>query len=223
MNLLKKILKSEFFRLALSKVVYFYIKFVLITSKFKIVFEGFDFSSYEHKQSIFATWHGRVLIMPIINPSKLPSCAIVSDHADGRMIGNVIKNAGVSLIFGSSNRRRITALKEIMLGIEQGLNFLITPDGPRGPARKVDGAIVSIASSTGLPIIPSSCSARFAKRFNSWDNFMLPLPFNKITAVFVKPISIPKDLTTEEKENFKILLGQSLEKATILADEDVSR
>lgn len=223
MKFFKKILKSEAFRAFISKLVYFYIKFVLATSKFKIIYDGFDFTSYEYKQSIFATWHGRVLIMPIINPSKLSSCAIVSDHADGRMIGDVIKNAGVSLIFGSSNRRRITALKEIIAKIQQGLNFLITPDGPRGPARKVDGAIVNIASSTTLPILPSSCSVKFAKKFNSWDNFMFPFPFNKITAVFVTPINVPKDITLEEKERFRMLLEKSLERATYLADLDVSR
>ncbi len=223
MKILKKIIKSEGFKSFLCKLVYWYIKFTLYTSKFKIIYDDFEFDDYKFKQAIYATWHGRVLIMPIINPSKLSSCAIVSDHNDGRLIGNVIKQAGVLLIFGSSNRRRITALKEIMTHIKKGYNFLVTPDGPRGPARIVDGAIISIASTTGLPIMPSSCSAKHAKLFNSWDNFMLPLPFNKITAVFTKPIYIPTNITIEEKEHYKAMLKESLDLATKLADEDVKK
>ena len=221
MRLGKKIIRSDFAKSLACKLVYLYIKFVLLTSKIKVIYHGFDFSEYEYRQSIFATWHGRVLIMPIVNPSKLSSCAIVSDHNDGRLIGEVIRQAGVRLIFGSTNRRRISALKEIMTYIKAGFNFLITPDGPRGPARQVDGAIINIASNTGLPIIPSSCSAKSAKIFNSWDNFMLPLPFNKITLVFAKPIEVPTNITATEKSEYNEILRQSLEEITSLADQDV--
>lgn len=221
MSFFKNIIKSEAVKLLICKIVFLYIKFILLTSKFEIIYDGFDFSEYENKQSIFATWHGRVLIMPIINPSKVASCAIVSDHNDGRLIGGVIKQAGISLIYGSSNRRRISALKEIMVGISKGLNFLVTPDGPRGPARKVDGAIINIASATGLPIMPSSYSAKYLKSFNSWDSFILPLPFNKITAVFTKPVIVPKNITLEEKENYKEMLRKSLDHAMTLADNHI--
>ena len=218
MGFIKKIIKSELIRALFCKIMYLYIKFTLFTSRVEIIYHGFDFNDYAYKQSIYATWHGRVLIMPIINPSKISSCAIVSDHNDGRLIGDVIKQAGVLLIFGSSNRRRIAALKEIMAYIKQGFNFLVTPDGPRGPARQVDGAIINIASNSGLPIIPGSCSAKYAKIFNSWDNFMIPLPFNNITIIFTKPIDVPENITLEEKENYNELLRASLEQATIMAD-----
>lgn len=215
----KKIIRSAFVKSLFCKLAYLYIRFILLTSKVKIIFHDFDFKAYEYKQSIFATWHGRVLIMPIVNPSKIASCAIVSDHKDGRLIGGVIKQAGVSLIFGSSNRRRISALKEIMSHIKKGFNFLITPDGPRGPARQVNGAIINIASSSGLEIIPSSCSAKSVKLFNSWDNFMLMLPFNKITVVFMRPIAVPENITLQEKEEYNEILRKSLEQATEIADQ----
>lgn len=218
MKLVKKIFRSQYFKYILCKLVYFYIKFVLLSSKVKIIFNGFDFFEFEQMQSIYATWHGRVLYMPIINPSKIKSCAIVSDHNDGRLIGSVIENAGVKLIYGSSNRRRIFALKEIMSNIEKGLNFLITPDGPRGPACEVDGAIINIASFSGLPIIPGSCSAKRAKIFNSWDKFFFPFPFNNIVIVFNKPIFVPKQITIEEKQEYNSILKTSLNEATDIAD-----
>lgn len=221
MKLSKKIIRSEFVKKLACKLVYLYIKFVLFTSKVQVIFQDFDFSEYEQSQVILATWHGRVMIMPIINPSKRPSCAIVSDHNDGRLIGGVIAHAGVELIYGSSNKRRISSLREIMSGIKRGLNFLITPDGPRGPARQVDGAIINIASSSQLPIIPASCSARSVKIFNSWDKFMLPLPFNEIIIIFDKPIMIPKNITINEKHQYNEMLRKSLDQITDLADERI--
>ena len=221
MKLSKRIIRSDFVKSLLCRLVYLYIKFVLYTSKVKTIFHDFDFTEYEYRQSIYATWHGRVMLMPIVNPSKIKSCAIVSDHNDGRLIGGVIKHAGVELIYGSSNKRRLSSVKEIWIGIKKGLNFLITPDGPRGPARCVDGAIINIASITGLPIIPSSCSARSIKIFNSWDKFMLPLPFNDIILTFAKPIIVPANLSLAEKDEYNKILQNSLNQITDLADSRV--
>ncbi len=221
MQLIKKIIKSQFVKNLLCKFVYLYIKFVLLTSKIKITYQGFNFEDYKNTQCILATWHGRVMIMPIINPFNLPASAIVSDHNDGRLIGGVIEQAGVKLIFGSSNRRRLSSLKEILMYIKKGFNFLITPDGPRGPAREINGAIINIASNTGLPIIPAICSAKSAKIFNSWDKFMLPYPFTEISIIFSKPINIPKVINAEEKNDYTRLLRDSLNQITDLADKQV--
>jgi lysophospholipid acyltransferase (LPLAT)-like uncharacterized protein len=222
MKLSKRIIRSNFVKKLLCKIVYLYIKFVLLTSKVKTIFHDFDFDEYAYTQSIYATWHGRVMLMPIVNPTKLKSCAIVSDHNDGRLIGGVIAHAGVELIYGSSNKNRLSSIKEILKGIKKGLNFLVTPDGPRGPARKVDGAIINIASTTRLPIIPSSCSAKSKKIFNSWDNFMLPLPFNEITLVFAKPIHVPTNLSAEDKSKYNEILQNSLNQITDIADKRVN-
>ena len=221
MQLIKRIIKSEFVRKLACKLVYLYIKFVLFTSKVKITYQDFDFEEHKNNQCILATWHGRVMIMPIINPFKLPASAIVSDHTDGRLIGEVIRQAGVKLIFGSSNRKRLSSLKEILSYIKKGYNFLITPDGPRGPSREINGAIINIASNSNLPIIPAICSARSAKIFNSWDKFMLPYPFTEIAIIFAKPINIPKEISIEEKEKYARILRDSLNQITALADSKV--
>ena len=221
MKLTKKIIRNEVVKKLLCKLVYLYIRFTLLTSLVKFTYQDFDFEEYKNTQCILATWHGRVLIMPAINPFKVPACGIVSDHNDGRLIGEVIKQAGVELIFGSTNRRRISALKEILIYIKKGYNFLITPDGPRGPARQVGGAIINIASSTGLLIFPTSCSAKSAKIFKSWDKFMLPLPFTQIEIVFAKPIKVPANLTAEQRNEYNEILRESLEQITILADKKV--
>ena len=222
MKLSKKIIRSDFVKKLVCKLVYIYIKFVLLTSKVKTIFYDFEFDEYAYRQSIYATWHGRVMMMPLVNPTKLKSCAIVSDHNDGRLIGGMIAHAGIEIIYGSSNKNRLSSIKEILKGIKKGFNFLITPDGPRGPAREVNGAIINIAGSTSLPIIPSSCSVKSKKIFNSWDNFMLPLPFNEIILIFAKPIHIPENLDKESQNKYSKILQDSLNQITDIADKRVN-
>lgn len=221
MKILKKIIKSKFVRKLACKLVYLYIKFLLLTSKVRITYKDFDYEEYKDKQCIFVVWHGRVLIMPSINSFSLPASGLVSDHSDGRLIGEVIKHSGVNLIYGSSNRNQLSSIKEILKCIKEGHNFMITPDGPRGPAREVHGAIINIASTSGLPIIPASCSAKSAKFFNSWDNFMLPYPFNDISIIFGKPIYIPKKIDQNQKEEYRKTVQDSINEMTAIADSQV--
>ena len=124
-------------------------------------------------------------------------------------------------MYGSSNKRPIAALKEILQKIKEGMNFLISPDGPRGPAREVKGATINIASTTGLPIVSATYSAKYTKTFNSWDKFILPLPFNRIIIIFAKPLIIPADISTTEKSKFNQILANSLNQITDLADSRV--
>lgn len=223
MSLFKRIIKSQFVKKFACKIVFYYVKIMLLTSRKTIIYKDFDFEEHKNTQCILATWHGRVLIMPIINPFKLPACAIVSDHNDGRLIGDVIKQQGVELIYGSSNRRRLSSLKEILTYIKRGYNFLITPDGPRGPAQTINGAIINIASTTGLPIIPAICAYKKFKQFRSWDKFMFPFLFNEIVIIFDKPIYIPRDINLDDREKYMIKLRDSLNEITKLSDQKILR
>lgn len=223
MGIFKQIIKSEIVKKMACKLIYIYIKFLFVTSEIKTIFKDSDFKAQRKLQCIFATWHSRVLIMPITKHSDLPSCAIVSDHNDGRLIGEVIKQAGIELIYGSSNRRRLSSLKEIIAYIKKGYNFLITPDGPRGPAEQINGAIINIASSSNLPIIPAICAYKRFKQFNSWDKFIFPYPFNKIAIVFGKPIYIPNDLSLEQRAEYAEILRNSLNEITTIADDIIKK
>ena len=216
-----KVTRSEIFQNIIGWIVFYYIKFALLTSKVKIHYRNFDLEKYQNTQCILATWHGRVLIMPMINPFLKPSSALVSPHKDGRLIGEVVKHANISLIYGSSNKRRIPSLKEILSFIKKGYNFLITPDGPRGPSCSINGAIINIASSTGLPIFPASCAAKRAFFFRTWDKFMFVLPFNHIEIFFDQPIHVPENIDLIAKNNFAQKLKVSLDEITYLAERNL--
>ena len=60
----------------------------------------------------------------------------------------------------------------------------MTPDGPRGPRRKVQPGAVFLAAQTGLPIVPLGVAYANAWRAKSWDQFAVPKPFSQLRESF---------------------------------------
>jgi lysophospholipid acyltransferase (LPLAT)-like uncharacterized protein len=63
----------------------------------------------------------------------------------------------------------------------------ITPDGPRGPARRFASGALVVAQRAGAPIIPLAVATRRAWRLKSWDGFLIPKPFARITVAYGEP------------------------------------
>ena len=74
----------------------------------------------------------------------------------------------------------------------------MTPDGPRGPRMKINSSIVKIASLTGYKIVPLAYSVKNKIFLNSWDKFLLALPFGKGCFIWGKPIKVQKRISYKE-------------------------
>jgi lysophospholipid acyltransferase (LPLAT)-like uncharacterized protein len=63
------------------------------------------------------------------------------------------------------------------------------------------GAVVA-AQRAGVPLylcgIKVYCKYSFK---NSWDHFVLPMPFSKIEITYLKPVYIDKDMSNEDISN----------------------
>ena len=98
----------------------------------------------------------------------------------------------------------------------------ITPDGPRGPNQKVSNGIIKISKATQVPIIPIGFASSKYRTLNSWDSFLITKPFSKSAFVWGKTITIPKNCTDNEIEEYKNILETELnlcvEKAKIETD-----
>jgi lysophospholipid acyltransferase (LPLAT)-like uncharacterized protein len=65
--------------------------------------------------------------------------------------------------------------------LRAGHDVAVTPDGPRGPARQfAPGALVA-AQRAGAPVILVGAAASRAWRLRSWDSFIIPKPFARVT------------------------------------------
>jgi hypothetical protein len=103
--------------------------------------------------------------------------------------------------------------------LKEGLNLVITPDGPRGPRAKVKSGVIELARLTGAPIVPVSFSAVRRRFLKSWDAFLLPLPFSRAVYIWGEPIYVEPMATKEEVAKYQDILAERLDLLTMKADE----
>ncbi len=63
-------------------------------------------------------------------------------------------------------------------------------DGPTGPIGVIKPGLVRIAQQSRSVIVPFVLEADSAWYFKSWDRFMLPKPFSKVTLKYLEPFHI---------------------------------
>ncbi|MBR2140750.1 MAG: DUF374 domain-containing protein [Rickettsiales bacterium] len=212
-----KILKNTIVRSIACWIVSLYIKLVFYTSKVKIIGYTEEYLNLlmNNKSTFVMTWHGKILIAPMIvktllkriNYTKQP-CVLSSKHRDGQIASKIMKFFNFKEIFGSTiNRDKLDKAEEsgavksimiIMREIKSGSSIHLAPDGPRGPVRKINSKIVDIAKKTSTPIFPVSINYYFKKQLRSWDEFQIPLPFGKIVVEYMKPLYTDKNSNVEE-------------------------
>ncbi len=128
---------------------------------------------------------------------------LISLSTDGELIALVAQAFGLPPIRGSSSRRSIAALKELIKTVRSGHHLGMTPDGPRGPLREIQPGTLFLARKTGRPIVPMAYGARKKWIFRGWDEFLVPKPFNRIVVVFGEPIWV--NLSDDMDEKKKVL------------------
>jgi lysophospholipid acyltransferase (LPLAT)-like uncharacterized protein len=164
---------------------------------------------------IFAFWHGQML--PLLWCHRREGVAVViSSHRDGEIIARIAERLGFRTIRGSSSRGAARALLGIVRELEAGSEVAVTPDGPRGPARKFAGGALVAAQRVGVPIVGVGVSASRAWRLKSWDRFMIPKPFSRVNVVYTAPTLVTAATTREaeaEAPRFEALLGEAIAQA----------
>ena len=162
-----------------------------------------------HQGMVMAAWHGHLLPFTIYL-RHLGMAVLVSEHRDGEVIAQVLEHLGFTMIRGSSTRGGARALVEMIKVLRSGVAVCITPDGPKGPARKFAPGAVVAAQRAGVPITTMFVTADRAWSLNSWDGFMIPKPFARIVLHFGQPTftreGTPAD-AAEDAPRFEALLA----------------
>jgi lysophospholipid acyltransferase (LPLAT)-like uncharacterized protein len=171
----------------------------------------------EGRYLIGAFWHQRLLMMPFI-PFQGRAGMLISQHLDGEFIARAVKPFGIDSIRGSTTRGSLSALRGMVRYYQQRGNLAITPDGPQGPRHKVQMGVIELAKQTGAPLFPVAYGASRKKVFNSWDHFVLPLPFSKVVFLWGEPVFVPRDSGREQMEQKRLELEDRLLRITEEAD-----
>ena len=69
---------------------------------------------------------------------------------------------------------------------------------------------VQLAGITGAPIFPMTFGAKYKVVLNSWDRFILPLPFTRCAINFSSPISLPPKSSEQTLEKKRLELEKAL-------------
>lgn len=153
----------------------------------------------KNKQNyIYAIWHSQQAFL-VYAFRKTKACALVSLSKDGEYIAGVLKKFGMKAVRGSTSRGASKAVLELIDMSKKGYHPVITPDGPRGPAKTVQSGALFLAKKTKLPIVPVACGLKNKIVFKSWDKFELPLPFGKSAIVYGNPITVTSKDSLKQK------------------------
>jgi hypothetical protein len=182
---------------------------------------------YQHVEAvttgkIFCGWHGRSLI-PANYFRKLGYWVIISHSQDGEMQTRIFTRFGYNIIRGSTGRGGVRALIESIKVLKKNGSMAITPDGPRGPSGVVQEGVMMMAQKSGCALIPVSTHAKPSFYVNTWDKYMVPMPFAKAVFMFGEPIYVPPDSTPEEVELLRKRLEDEIHRLQSEAENWFSR
>lgn len=140
----------------------------------------------EGRPVLFALWHGQML--PLLWHHRNQGVAVlVSEHKDGEIIARILELTGYALIRGSTSRGAGRALIGIVRTLRSGGDVAITPDGPRGPRHSFAPGAVIAANRSGAPILPTVAHVDRYWQMSSWDGFVIPKPYARITVAYGPP------------------------------------
>jgi len=203
------------------RLAYRYIRLLRASMRFECRNEGvLNTVKDEHGQYIMVFWHSRFVLMRFSHPfGKL--AVLASMHRDAEMLGRVLERLNVVIARGSSTRGGTAGMRELLRRVRAGYDLAITPDGPKGPRRRIKAGVLTAARITGKPMIAIGFGASRGHRIDSWDRTLVPYPFSRGVFVYSEPMFVPADADEAQLERLREELERTLDCVTDEADRAV--
>lgn len=143
------------------------------------------------KPAIVVIWHSRMSLVAR-HGALFGIVTLVSPSRDGDLGVAAATRLGIKTIRGDSQYQAGKALLKLARTLRSGSDIALFADGPLGPPGQLKTGILALAQITQCPIIPVGAEARWKITFNSWDRFLLPLPFSRVCLNIGPPLYIEK-------------------------------
>lgn len=188
-----------------GSMVYYLALIYSMTFRVKVI-NDLEWINYVEKggRVLLCCWHQQffIAVRLISRYRKYNVSVMISKSTDGDIASRVAESAGVFPVRGSSSRNGGPALKEMISRFKEGRMALHLLDGPRGPAGIVKPGAIAIASGADAAIAPVYVRADRAWHARSWDQYMVPGPFSRVTVTFCPLMNLPaiKDGDDFEKQ-----------------------
>ena len=164
---------------------------------------------------LICVWHQQFFcaIRRFPNYNKFNPSIMISQSKDGEIAAGIAKRGGWHPVRGSSSRGGKEALKNMVANLKKTKLATHIVDGPLGPSGRVKAGAIRLAHAADAAIVPFCVYAENGWHFNSWDKFLLPKPFSKVSLRFGKMIKFDK---VKDEETFEMQRRQ-LEKIMLPA------
>ena len=172
-----------------------YMRFVTRTSRWTCL--GLEAWGPEGNRDpvVMCTWHSHLsMALRTAGLTGRHVAAMVSDHADGQLVVDYLRDLGLEPIPVSTSRSKTQSLRASLAVLRRGDTVGLVTDGPMGPPRKSKQGAVLLASLSGVPIVPLGYAARPVLRLPTWDRFILPLPWGRAVLSAGPPLMIARGL-----------------------------
>jgi lysophospholipid acyltransferase (LPLAT)-like uncharacterized protein len=162
-----------------------------------------QFSKYG--RVIAAVFHQRFLpaLAYVTKFRNFKPIVMISQSSDGELIASLASRLGLVPVRGSSTRGGRDALMAILRALKKNPGVIHIVDGPTGPKGVVKPGLMAMAQVTGAPIFPVIISAEKAWVMRSWDRFLVPKPFSKVTIRWGDPFPVPRGTRPDQLEELR--------------------
>lgn len=167
-------------------------------------------------QKIYIFWH-EYIPFPLFLRGNCNLAMLLSRHRDAEILSHAAYHLGFEFVRGSTNRGGVTAIRELLRRSGQ-MHLTITPDGPRGPRRRLAPGPIFLAGKLGLPLVAMGYGYDRPWRARSWDRFAVPRPFCRARVVSSGEIFIPPGLDRAGLEHFRGKVESLLNALTLEAE-----
>jgi lysophospholipid acyltransferase (LPLAT)-like uncharacterized protein len=181
------------------------------------------------KPMIACFWHGRITLTHVgwrQSEGAPRTLMLISQSKEGEAITQACQMVGLDVIRGSTDKAHkrkggAEALRGMLRTLRAGGSVAITPDGPKGPRMRAQIGVIQLAKLSGAPLVCLGWATRGRKVFDSWDNFVLPLPFGRGAYVWGDPIHVARDADDDAMETARLALERELTRVAHEADRRV--
>jgi lysophospholipid acyltransferase (LPLAT)-like uncharacterized protein len=168
---------------------------------------------------ILTLWHGRIFYLFYYLRNRPDYFLLISPSVDGDLLAKLAYLMGYSVIRGSTFKKAVPAARSLIRILRSGQRIIIIADGSRGPYCVAQSGSIQLAGITKLPLFPMTFSAKNKLTLNTWDKFILPLPFTRCSINFGTPINLASRASEELIEEKRLELETQLNQLSSECDK----
>jgi lysophospholipid acyltransferase (LPLAT)-like uncharacterized protein len=163
--------------------------------------------------ALYIFWHEYIPTPFFLRP-HCNIAMLLSRHRDAEWLAQAARLMGFDTVRGSTKRGGDAALREL-LGKGRSMNLAITPDGPRGPRRRVAPGCIFAASRLRLPLVAFGVGYDRPWRLGTWDRFAVPRPYSRVRSIVGPRMWIPPDLNRKGIQHYREQVERTMNLLTV--------